>query len=225
MSLYEVIAALQTREASLHLTTVDLAFLVTQDERASAVRPVLRDARQRIESLSAWSQSRQVAWTDYLGSVQRFIREVVRLDPDRATSMRLRDALLGWEDEPWHLLVVEEVPYLYLEPPVTPRKRPPPSQKAQGYEVDPGEPRPSIVDSIESAVRALLEGDSELELADVLDRILPALDEDQRYRAAGLVARFLAKHGRVAEDRTPPWRETGVGLTVEDWRVAPGERK
>lgn len=41
----------------------------------------------------AWGNQRLAGWSDYYQYVQRFLRSVVRLDPSRAISERLRDGL------------------------------------------------------------------------------------------------------------------------------------
>ncbi|MEN1593275.1 condensin subunit MukF, partial [Pseudomonas aeruginosa] len=42
--------------------------------------------------------------SEYYQYVHRYLRDVVRLDPDRALSQRLRDQIAEWGNRPFHLL-------------------------------------------------------------------------------------------------------------------------
>ncbi|WP_204305053.1 hypothetical protein, partial [Stenotrophomonas maltophilia] len=57
-----------------------------------------------VDRIGAWGGARQKAWSEYYQYVHRYLRDVVRLDPDRALSQRLRDQIAEWGNRPFHLL-------------------------------------------------------------------------------------------------------------------------
>ena len=64
-----------------------LASEAEQAESEGAVQRVI----EHVDRIAAWGGARQRAWSDYYQYVHRYLRDVVRLDPDRALSQRLRD--------------------------------------------------------------------------------------------------------------------------------------
>ena len=48
---------------------------------------------EQIDRIGAWGAARQRAWSEYYQYVHRYLRDVVRLNPDRALSQRLLDQL------------------------------------------------------------------------------------------------------------------------------------
>jgi hypothetical protein len=70
------------------------------DAEATAQRVI-----EHVDRIAAWGATRQRTWSDYYQYVHRYLRDVVRLDPDRALSQRLRDQLASWPSRPFHLVV------------------------------------------------------------------------------------------------------------------------
>ncbi len=62
---------------------------------------------EHVDRIAAWGGARQRAWSEYYQYVHRYLRDVVRLDPDRALSQRLRDQLAAWSSRRFHLLVAD----------------------------------------------------------------------------------------------------------------------
>lgn len=79
------------------------------DMAEAAGRIDAQEAAQRVieqvDRIAVWGDARQRAWSDYYQYVHRYLRDVVRLDPDRALSQRLRDQLAGWTGNPFHLVL------------------------------------------------------------------------------------------------------------------------
>lgn len=74
---------------------------------------VAHGVAEHVERVAAWGGDRQRAWSHYYQYVQRYLRTVVRLDPERALSQRLRDQIVGWVDRPF-ALTVASVPTIRL---------------------------------------------------------------------------------------------------------------
>jgi len=71
----------------------------SSDTEATAQRVI-----EHVDRIAVWGGARQRAWSEYYQNVHRYLRDVVRLDPDRALSQRLRDQLAAWPRRPFHLV-------------------------------------------------------------------------------------------------------------------------
>src|SRR5262245_62634807 len=78
------------------------------DRGAQEAVEASRRVYDQVERVLAWGQARQRGWSDYYQFVHRYLREVVRLDPRRALSQRLRDQLVAWPEHRFALLLAEE---------------------------------------------------------------------------------------------------------------------
>lgn len=199
----------------------EIQTLASVAENADAEATVQR-VIEHVDRIAAWGGARQRAWSEYYQYVHRYLRDVVRLDPDRALSQRLRDQLAGWIRRPFHL-VTARAPSIRLLRALEARVERPPVARPRGErEVDPEWVDPeNVLADIDALVgRALDEGATTL--AAVSARVLPALPEGIHYAATGRIAHAVAQAARVRSERERPWAPVGVWLEVEDWAV---ERK
>jgi chromosome partition protein MukF len=175
---------------------------------------------EQVERIAAWGAARQRAWSDYYQYVHRYLRDVVRLDPDRALSQRLRDQLAGWTSRPFHL-VVARAPSIRLLRDVSPRvdrplvtrpradrERPPDEVSLDDGELD----LDALVDAALAAGAA--------SLSEVTAHVLGALPEARRFAAAGRVAARVAGRLRVRAERERPWVRALGRLELEQWSIA-----
>lgn len=175
---------------------------------------------EQVDRIAVWGDARQRAWSDYYQYVHRYLRDVVRLDPDRALSQRLRDQLAGWTGAPFHL-VVARAPSIRLLRDVSPRvdrpvvmrprtdrERPPDDVPADDGELD-----------LDALVLAALDSGA-VSLSEVTAHVLTALPEARRFAAAGRVAARVAGLLRVRADRERPWVRVAGRLEVEQWSIA-----
>jgi chromosome partition protein MukF len=66
---------------------------------------VAQSVADQVARMASWGASRQQAWSGYYQYVHRFLRDVVRLDPDRALSQRLLDQVRAWPTRPFAMVV------------------------------------------------------------------------------------------------------------------------
>jgi chromosome partition protein MukF len=103
--------------------------LLAETAGASHAASEARKVSEQIERVLAVAQARQEAWSEYYQYVHRYLRDVVRLDPDRQTSQRLRDQLVAWPDEPFSLVVLAPDPIYLLRAQEAAIVRPPVRRK------------------------------------------------------------------------------------------------
>jgi chromosome partition protein MukF len=177
---------------------------------------------EHVDRIAAWGGARQQAWSEYYQNVHRFLRDVVRLDPARALSQRLRDQIAAWPERPFHL-VMARAPSIRLLRPLEARVERPKVERPRAVrEVDPDwvEPEDMLAD-IAALVGQALEGGAST-LAEVTSRVLPHLPDPVHYGTAGRVVGELAKRARVRSERERSWVPVRDRLEIEDWMV---ERK
>jgi chromosome partition protein MukF len=174
---------------------------------------------EHVDRIASWGQARQRAWSDYYQYVHRFLREVVRLDPDRALSQRLRDQLAGWTERPFHL-VVAEAPSIRLLRDVTARVDRPAVQRSRADR----EPPPAAVSpedtalDVDALIRAAID-DGARSLGEITALVLDAVPAPHRFAAAGHVAARVAAIARARADRERAWVPVTERLVVEEWSV------
>lgn len=176
---------------------------------------------EHVERVGAWGGERQRAWSDYYQYVQRYLRTVVRLDPQRALSQRLRDQLAGWADRPFALWVAD-VPSIRVLRELEARVERPPVERPrrtldETLAVESPDPAPI---ALEQRVRELLAGDA-ASLSAVVGALLPAIPEPERFKAVGRIAALVADDGRVLPEVVRTWTPVPADLEIEDWPLAP----
>lgn len=191
-----------------------LAVAAGNPEAEEAIQRVI----EHVDRIGAWGGARQRAWSEYYQYVHRYLRDVVRLDPDRALSHRLRDQLAGWAASPF-CLAVARAPSIRLLRALEARVERSPVGRPRADR----EPEPALIaaedppaDLEAHVVEALQAGAASL--ADVTSRVLAKLAGPE-YAAAGRVADAVARLGRVNADRERPWVPVREQLEIEDWNV------
>lgn len=175
---------------------------------------------EQVDRIAVWGEARQRAWSEYYQYVHRYLRDVVRLDPDRALSQRLRDQLAGWTSHPFHL-VLAHAPSMRLlrdvstrvDRPVVARPRVERERDPDVVGTDDGQ-----VDMDPLIVAALAAGATSL--SEVTTRVLAAFPEANRFGAAGRVASRVASLARANSELERDWAPVSDRLEVEQWAVA-----
>jgi hypothetical protein len=148
------------------------------------------------------------------------LRDVVLLDPTRALTARLRDALAGDAGRAY-VLTVAAAPPIQLLRDVTlpPRERPPVKRRkpdAEGAIDD--EPHDDPRARLEADVRGAIAGGAR-GLGAVTSQLVAGRDEAERFafvgRVAGAVARVSQPRGRAER----PWLEVDASLLIEEWKL------
>jgi chromosome partition protein MukF len=175
----------------------------------------------QLDRVAAWGAARQEAWSEYYDYVHRYLRDVVRLDPARALTQRLREQLSGHIASPFSLTVAAAPPLRVLRsvvppaPPVPVRR--PRSERTQKLEEVASD---NPMDALATRVRELL-GDSASDLSRLTAQVVEELPLEQGFATAGKVAELAAQLGKPELARERPWVHVRDGLVIEDWRIEP----
>jgi chromosome partition protein MukF len=211
--------AVLLRDTNLFVALLlEIQGLATEAENLEAEETVQR-VIEHVDRIAAWGGARQQAWSEYYQYVHRYLRDVVRLDPDRALSQRLRDQTAAWPTSPFFLLVAHAPSIRLLRALEARVERPPVARPATEREADPEWVEPENVHADIEALVAQAIDDGAPTLAEVSLRVLPKLPESLHYAAAGRVADVVARLARVHGEHERPWVAVLSRLEVEDWTV------
>lgn len=213
----------------LHDTHQILAVLSDIEQAASQAGMIeAEEATQRVseqvDRVSVWGRTRQLAWSTYYQYVHRYLRDVVRLDPSRALSERLRNQLAGWTKQPFYWVIAQASKIRILRENAIREQRPPVVRPPQDRE-SPLEhvPLDSEAVALEELVRAAL-ARGKATLSDVLQVVLPQVDAANRFAAVGRIAAQVAIETAARSDRDRPWVPVPGDVEVEEWAL-PGGRE
>ncbi len=206
--------------------TAQLEGLVLDIEQAAAsagavdAAEAARRVADQITRVTAWGTVRLRAWSDYFQFVQRFLRSVVRMDPERALSHRLREQITRWPENPFYMAVIRAPSIKLLREDALQLERPPVCRPHVDREGGLTELRgkakgPPLADQVRQVI-----DDGACTLAEVLERLLPAIEPKMRYRAIGRIAAAFADHRRVCRDLDREWTAVLDAYLVEEWRAA-----
>lgn len=178
---------------------------------------------EQVDRIGAWGNARQRAWSNYYQYVHRYLRDVVRLDPDRALSQRLRDQVASWPSRPFFLGVAGAPSIRLLRPLEARILRPAVTRPRSNREADP-EPvaAEDAMAQLERLVQeALAEGLGEL--SQVTARVLAQWPQESadliHYLTTGRVAEIVARLRRVAPELERPWKKVTHRIEIEDWNL------
>lgn len=191
---------------------------------ASDAEDQIRRAADQIDRIAAWSSGRQKAWSDYYQYVHRYLRDVVRLDPSRALTARLREQLSGKGGKRFTLAVATSPAPLLLREVAPSPHRPPVKRPRAERDTPPSEE--ATVDPyqvLEDSVRDKLDAGA-VSLRDVTAQVTAELPEEERFRAAGRVAQIVARLARTRADRERPWLPVDEAFAIEEWSLPQRER-
>jgi chromosome partition protein MukF len=179
---------------------------------------------EQVERIAAWGAARQRAWSGYYQYVHRFLRDIVRLDPSRVVTHRVRERLAGRAGGSFALAVAAAPPCRLLrevEPP--PFERPPVKRRRPEGEpalVDepPGDPQAELDAEVRGALASGVRGLGALTLHLTRD-----LDVGERFVAAGRIADAAVRVAHPSGRAERPWVAVTGGLELEEWifRAAP----
>ncbi len=195
----------------------DLAAAAGAERAESAARAVM----DQIDRVAAWGAARQRAFSEYYQYVHRFLRDVVRLDPTRAVTQRLRDQLAGKVGRSFALLIAAEPPPTLLRdsgyvpeegPPVRRPKRP------RETELEAPSEAPDPREVLRAKVQAALEGGA-ASLAEVTLETTRDVEPAARFVEAGRIAEVVGRMARPLARADRRWVATSDGYELEEWRL------
>jgi chromosome partition protein MukF len=218
-TLRELGDVLLVHAAQIHDVLQDIQDLAATAGEGEA-EAVARRVGEQVDRISAWSGARQRAWSEYYQYVHRFLRDVVRIDPTRVLTHRLREQLSGAGCKGFALRVAAAPPIRLLRGVQPPREERPPVRRRSGErertltDAPPVDPQAKLDADVRAAVQGGARGLAEV--TDLLTRDMPA---GERYVAAGRIALAVARVCRPLTAAERPWVLVADDLVIEEWAV------
>jgi chromosome partition protein MukF len=174
---------------------------------------------EQVDRVAAWGSSRQRAWSDYYQYVHRFLRDVVRLDPRRALSERLRNQIAGWTGTPFFLIttdagsirIMREAEVRVEKPAVVRPKR---DRDVPLIDVPLDVEAGTLEDYVQTALR-----EAPKTLSEVVRVVLSKTDPSQAFLAVGRIAEKVALQGNPESALERPWMAVSGEMEIEDWNL------
>lgn len=202
------------------LQDIEELAIASEQVEAEGVAHRLMD---QVDRIAAWGSARQRAFSDYYQYVHRYLRDVVRLDPQRALTQRLREQLAGQGGR--FVLTYAAVDPIWLLRPVVrlPEQKSvarPKAQREKPLATEKG-PDPDTV-LTEKVQHSLDEGAKDL--STVTGEVTDNLPAEERFLQAGRVAHKVAQLARAKSAVERPWVAVGEDLLIEEWSIKGGSR-
>ena len=178
---------------------------------------------EKLDRIVAWGSARQSAWSEYFQYVHRFLRDVVRLDPSRALTQRLREQLAGTAGRSFALAVAGGEAITLLRETVARPEAPPVSRPRKPRDAP---PKQGPVFDADAALREQVQERMRAgakTLAAVTAELSAELEGGQQFARAGQVAQSVAEVGSPKPSRPRPWVQVGEDLLIEDWSLETNE--
>jgi chromosome partition protein MukF len=214
----------ELNDVLLHDSGLLLALLHDIEELAVAAGDADAEAAahrlmDQVDRIASWGSARLRAWSDYFQYVHRYLRDVVRLDPTRALTQRLREQLAG-SGRPFALAYAGAPPMQVLrDTPAVPDPRPVVRRRAtwdrEPLAVAAEDPQAAL----EAKVQHSLDGGAEA-LSVVTAEVTAQLPEAEQFVEAGRIANTVARLARPSAELERPWVAVADELEIEDWRLA-----
>jgi chromosome partition protein MukF len=169
-----------------------------------------------VDRVAAWGVARQKAWSDYYQFVQRYLRDVVRLDPDRAVSQRLRDLLGRWVDQPFGYVVADAPSIRLLRDFTAKVERPAVTRPLTDREPPLEDAEPAVAQDLDQRVLEAIDGGAST-LAEVGAAVLRDIDPRSHFRVMGRITAAVARQATVAYPHERQWVTVNDELEAEDW--------
>jgi len=195
----------------------ELAIAAQQAEAEAAAHRLM----DQVDRIAAWGAARQRAFSDYFQYVHRYLRDVVRLDPARALTQRLREQLAG--NGARFALTYATVPPLMLlrsevQVPDKPAVVRPRAPREKELAADGGEDRDAV---LTAKVQGALDTGAG-RLSSVTESVTGDLPVAERFLEAGRVAHKVAQLAQARSEVERDWVPAGDGLVIEDWSLTRG---
>jgi chromosome partition protein MukF len=187
---------------------------------AQEAEEACRAIAEQIDRIAAWGAARQRAWSGYYQYVLRFLRDIVRLDPSRITTQRIRERLAGKAGRPFALTIAAAPPLRLLRDIEAPAKERPPVRRRRP------EPEPAVAEEPTEDPQARLDTDVRAVIAsgvrglgELTTRLTDGLPSSQRFVTAGRIAHTAARVSNPDARAERPWVPVEGGLEIEEWTL------
>jgi len=172
------------------------------------VLDIVENIYNRLDQLEQWGKERVASWSQYYQRVNDFLQSIVRFDPNRELSHRVKEQIRSYPTDPWYLKVIEPTTYRTIrEINLTPKKesvtRDLQTITEEDTQIDDDGNR--ILDLMIEDVKNLIKNKEPLDLADILKPYFDEYTVDQIYPHIGTLMDLILKEINRLPDGSVDW--------------------
>ena len=174
----------------------------------SKVLDIVEKIYNRLDQLEQWGKERVASWSQYYRRVNDFLQSIVRFDPNRELSHRVKEQIRAYPEEPWYLRMIEPTTYRTIRDINLTTKKAPVTRDLQAIAesdtlIDDDGNR--LLDLIIEDVKQLMKNDNPLDLADILKPYFSKYSVDQVYPHIGTLMDLILKEVNSLPEGSVEW--------------------
>ena len=210
-----------TRDAGVMRALLDEMLDEADRQEHVLAQDAIMRVLDQIDRITAWGQARQRAWSNYYQYVHRYLRDVVRLDPERALSHRLKGWIKSATQGTYQLVLASDASITQMreleariEKPAVSR---PYVDRSSIEHITSIDHHLDIEQLVEEALRH-----GATTLREVCDEVLAYYPPEKHFLFVGRIARACAAATSLEQTNASEWVELDVGISIEDWSFSKG---
>lgn len=196
----------------------EYAQIALQHEALEAAESV----QNQLEAIREWANASLEDWSKYYSNVHNFIRVMVRTDPNREASHRLREAISAHSDMSWTLRVMQPEPcwqlregeFKKIEPSIEITGKVARAEISLAQPVD-----TSIMNAVVTRVEIELNENGVSSIQPILRDIADKVSLPDLYQIAGELVEIMAIRGQPHPFNGIPWAEVIGSVQVQNLTV------
>ncbi|MCP4757425.1 MAG: hypothetical protein GY866_41725 [Proteobacteria bacterium] len=172
------------------------------------VLETIENIYNRLEQLEQWGKERVASWSQYYRRVNDFLQSIVRFDPNREFSQKLKERIRIYPEDPWFLEMLEAPVYRAIrEVNIAPEKERV-TRVLQDRPTDDAETDDDgnlVLDKIIEDLKGRVKGQRTLDLVEVLQPYLEEYPLDKVYPHIGTLIDLILKESRHRPENNYKW--------------------
>jgi chromosome partition protein MukF len=177
---------------------------------------------KRTNQISEWTHARMEAWSLHYQNAQSFLRNVVRVDPNRQGAERLKNFIRAFDETTPCMAVCREPALRHLNTAflVAPAERP--KRQREDFKLEELEPEAGLAARIASGITERIKADLETRNSVLLSEVLTNLESvpwQDLHLATGIALQSLLNSYEIAAIRDYTWTKVRGTAEIQDIEV------
>lgn len=182
-------------------------FEAAEELKQNAVLEIIELIFNRLDHLEQWGKERVASWSQYYRRVNDFLQSIVRFDPNRELSAKLKDSIQQYPDQPWFMSLIvppiyrglQEISYSVGKKRTT-RQIP---QNINDSELD--DDGNLVLDLMINEIKSRLEKKQDLDLREIIKPYIEEYSLDKVYPHIGVLIDIMLKEINQKPLETKDW--------------------
>ena len=206
-TLQELYRTLLSENSTIKLGLSDIYEQAEQHDQPK-ILAIVESIYNRLDQLEQWGKERVASWSQYYRRVNDFLQSIVRFDPNREVSYRLKEQIREYPRDPWFLRMIEPTIYRTIrEINLTPKKEPVTREIQAEISTDDqiDDDGNRILDMMIEDVKNLIQKNEPLDLAHILGPYFDEYTIDQIYPHIGTLMDLILKEVSELPEGSLDW--------------------